>query len=376
MTDSAIRDRARTGAALPLAMAFLTVCSLLLMGLFDLAVISREKVRLQIAADMAVLSALNASAESLNAVAVGNRAILACDALSGQANAVVSETTFYRILLEKFSHIAQAIPYGGTYLASMMRRGGRALETLSRRAASLLIPAAEGMKRIVTWEQDAILAFLPARALSAARESVRMNAPASKIHPASQALLIGSHIDRLREIRPLDPSEVRNLIEGTMDRHALSRNWRLKVGGIRFPIRKEGGTAVGERDLTSFDRLKVRVLRPTGWKWKRKISVTSRASDFGFGGCGRILDLTDRKAVFSAVFLLTSPPPSTPFQTSDSLPDLTALSAGRIEYLRDGHPEEAGNLLNPFWRARLIPVAQEETARRLVPRPLLAQVMH
>lgn len=201
-----------SGQALILAVAFLSMGITLFLGIFSLSLAVKEKIRLQLSADLAVLTALNIQANALNAIALGNRAILSNEAMVAQTNALVSEATFYRKLIEGFSRILRFIPSSGPILGELLSRGGRALEMLARRGASILTPYALTGNRLMEMERELILKTLPLISLKGARDVTAGNFPRATISAPSQALLAKQAYNLCNLITPLDETEMRRIL--------------------------------------------------------------------------------------------------------------------------------------------------------------------
>ena len=366
----------RTGQAMVLGIVFLSIGVILLLGLFRLSLAVRDKIRLQLSADLALKSALNVEANGLNAIALANRAMLSDDALSAQVNALVSETTFYRRLLDGFCRIIRFIPGGGLAFSAALGRGGKAMEALARKGARILIPAARIHRTIIGSEQRMIRASLPFVSLKAAGKSVSENFPGALIPSISQALLLRQARSVSSSMAPPPGTDTTRIIRSTLNSHTLRRNWRIGFGAISLPIKKRGGGSVLPNDFTAFDKLKVRTFRRFHWTWKTVLSTASRSSRFGYRSHGRTLNISDGKFTPGLTLLMESRPPRFSEGLSGYENKLYAVSSGEIYYERPGKPDEAPNLFNPFWRSRLIPVSEETTAHRLIPRPLLKEVRH
>ena len=366
----------RPGQAMVLGIVFLSIGVILLLGLFRLSLVVRDKIRLQLTADLALKSALNAEANGLNAIAMANRAMLSDDALAAQVNTLVSETTFYRRLIDGFGRIIRFIPGGGLAFSVALGRGGRAVEALARRGARILIPVARIHRTVIGSEQRLVRASLPFVTLRAAGLSASENFPGSSISPVSQAFLLKQARSVSSGMAPLPGSDTTRIIRATLNPHTLRRNWRISLGAISLPVKKRGGTWVLPDDFAAFDQLKVKRFRHLHWSWKTVLSSGSRASGFGYRSHSRTLNISRGNFIPGLTLLMESQAPHFSEGLSGYEKKLYAVSSGEIYYERPGKPEERTNLFNPFWRSRLIPVSRETTARHLVPRLILKEIMH
>ncbi len=369
-------SRSMKGQTLVLAIVLLSICSTLMLGLFQVSLAVQEKIRLQLSADMAVLSALNSQANGLNGIAIANRAILANDALAGQLNAMVSESTFYRKLAEKFRKLLRFIPYAGP-VSSFISSGAHAIEKVIRKAASLTLPLAHYSNIALKKSQETVRRLLPFYSLRAARTTLEENFPHARITAPSQALLLRQARSLQKTITILDTREVNILKAKTMDRHTLSRNWRIKLGGLS-PVKKNGGTTITSGDLAATDRLRLKVFRRLRWRWKTVLSIKSRASDFGYQTPADLMSIatSETHSALSLPIMVQAEMPTPlgkgPFKDQK----LRALSAAKLIYRRASRPGEKANLFNPFWKTELIPVASEATAARIIPEIILKEVRH
>jgi hypothetical protein len=159
-----------------------------------------------------------------------------------------------------------------------------------------------------------------------------------------------------------------------MDRRTLKRDWSIKVAGLS-PAEKTGGTTIAPNELVARDKLRMKVFSRLRWRWKTVLLVKSRTSDFGYQTPEELLTVDTSRALSLPILVESQMP--TPFAKSPFKGRMMrALSAGRLVYRRDSRPEEADNLFNPFWKAELMPVASETTARRIIPGIILKEVRH
>jgi len=364
------------GQTMVLAVVLLSLCSTLMLGLFQVSLAVQQKIRLQVSADMAVLSALNTQANGLNSIAMANRAILANDALAGQLNATVSEITFYRKVTDRFKKILQFIPYAGV-VASFISTGIHSMETVVRKVAAFTLPLAHYSNVALRKGQETVRYLLPFYSVKAARTTLKENMPQAQMTVTSEALLLRQARSLQKSFTEVGPEDVNTLKAETMDRHTLKRNWRIKALGFS-PVKKTGGTTITTDDLAARDKLQFKVFRRLRWRWKTVITARSQASDFGYQTPDQLmsLDITDNPSALSFPILVQSDMPSSIVKGPFKEKKLRALSAGRLTYKRGSRPDEAANLFNPFWKAELIPVASEPTAKRIIPAIILKEVRH
>lgn len=364
------------GQVLVLATAFLFLGTTMLMGLFQLSMVVREKINLQLSADMAVLSALNAQANGLNALALGNRAVLANGSLAAQLNALVSETAFYKELIERFRRFLKFVPTVGPVFSQALAAGGNAIHSFARGMAGSLIPAGQVVNRLLETEARLLVHTLPARSLIAARKVTEDNAPDAEIWLPTRLSLLRQARSLARSLSALDGGETRRLLRESMGSRALRRNWRPGIGGISAPVRKTGGTRILAADLGAYDNLQIKARRRLRWRWRTVLAARSKASRFGYRSHGRLLGMSPSGPVFSLTLILKSGVPDLKDDPDGSLPLITAVSAGEVFYRRPGRQEEGPNAMNPFWGARLFPVASDPLAGKVLPAVVLREIRH
>ncbi len=363
------------GQAALLTIVFLSMIIVLTGSLFKISIVVKEKIRLQIASDLALLSALNTQCTSLNAIAIGNRAILAHEAFSAQINAMVSESTFNRKMIESFGRLIRFIPGYGPILASALGKGGRFIEGVIRKAASILIPTASTLNRTINLKGYVIRKTLPVNSLKSAKDSLKITDPGANIIIPSQMQYIRRTVSLAEKIKPVDQKSFNYLIQNTLDRRTKKRNWKIGSGIFSLPIKKSGGTKLKTDDYWSSDVLKIKTFKRLQWKWKAILSASSAASEFNYRRTGEILNFSDDVPKSHTIVLkkkLTSQKQVLPHINVS----LLAVSSGEIYFHRPNRPDEEENLLNPFWFSRLIPVRDEESAKRLVPDVLLREIRH
>ena len=370
------RKRSTRGQTLVLAVVLLSLCSTLMLGLFQVSLAVQEKIRLQLSADMAVLSALSCQANGLNSIALANRAILANDAMAGQLNAMVSESTFYRRLAEKFQKLLQFIPYAGP-VSSFISSGAHTVEKIFRKTASVTLPLTHYSNVALRKGQETVRYLLPFYSLRTARTTLKRNMPLAEMTIPSEVLVLRQARSLQKSITEIEPGTAITLKAKTMDSHTLKRNWRVQLAGMS-PVKKTGGTTITSNDLIARDRLQFKVFRRFRWRWKTVLTSQSRASDFGYETPAQLMsiDNADLGSVLSLPILVQSDMPSFIVNGPFKEKRLLALSAGRLLYRRNSRLDETPNVFNPFWKAELIPVASEPTAKRIIPEIILKEVRH
>ena len=165
------------------------------------------------------------------------------------------------------------------------------------------------------------------------------------------------------------------MVQNTLDHRTKKRNWNIGSGIFSLPIKKSGGTLLKSDDYRSSDVLKIKTFKRLQWKWKTILSASSAASEFNYRRTGKILNFTDNVPKSHTIVLkkkLTSQKQVLPLINTS----LLAVSSGEIYFRRPNRPDEEENLLNPFWFSRLIPVGDEESAKKLVPEVLLSEIRH
>ncbi len=344
--------------------------------LFKLSYCVQEKIQLQIATDLALRSALNTESNFLNSLAIGNRAVLAHEAMTAQANALVSESIFSRKLIDGFSSILKLLPGYGPILAGALAKGGHFVEIALKKISAVLIPAACTLNRILAHERNLMLKELPLAAIKSARDSLKISDPEARIIHPVQIQIIGRIGNLTNRIRYASSEQTQMLVRKTMDAHTINRSWRFGTGILSLPFRKTGGSRVETADHKAFDILKVRRFSLFGKKWKTAISAESSATDFKYRNTSKIFILKDSEIPLTHTLITRKKLPSFLGDKNNKLPTLTAASSGTVYFNRPGKPDEKANLLNPFWHSRLIPVREESSAKKFIPKFILAEVRH
>jgi hypothetical protein len=320
---------------------------------------------------MAVLSVLNHQANSLNSIALANRAILANDALAAQLNALSCESRFYRKFLEKFQQYLKFVPYAGPAL-TFIARGAKSMEIFLNRTASVVLPLCRGSNSILSRSQQLNRALLPLHSLKAAQRSIEENMPGSKMPSPSKMLILSGARKIQKKLKSTPMEKFAPIRRATTDSHTVKRNWRVAVGGIS-PIKKTGGVHMSGNDIQAQDKLRIKVFRRLRWRWKTVLSEKSLTSNYGYRAPDKVVSLdTDKTSEFTLPLALQW---RFPRQGQDEKSFL-ALSAGSLFYHREARPEERPNVFNPFWQTRLIPVASEPTAMKVIPKIVLEEIKH
>jgi len=361
---------------LVMSIVLLGLCATLITGLFRISFTVKEKIRLQVAADNAILSALSVQANALNTIAIGNRAIISNDSFIAGMNATASEISFYRKLAENFSRILRFIPNLGPLMAAGLTRGGRALELTVQRIASFIIPTLSIINRTLHREQNLIIAATPLLTWKVTSKTLEKCAPGSRLSSVSKAILLNKAAAFRKNFTKLDIPESQRLLEETIRGRTISRNWKSKIGGISLPVRKTGGTYFRKDDFHAFDNLRFRVFSRFRWRWKTVLSSNSNASKFGYQGQAALKTISDEYQPISLSIAVHSSKETDKNPLLGTNKTLTAVSAGELYYLRKSRPEENRNLFNPFWKSRLMPVALETSAKKFIPQILLKEVHH
>ena len=366
----------QSGQALVLAIVVLSMGTTLFLALFNISMAVKEKIHLQSSADLAVLTALNIQANALNALAMGNRAILSNEAMAAQANALVSEAAFYRKLIEGFGRILKAVPSTGPILGELLIKGGQALETLARRGAGVLTPYAWTCNALLETERELIRKTLPLVSLKKAVEITAANAPRASISFPAQVQLANQAYNLGKAISPLSEEEMRRILHRTLDPRTLRRNWSFGAGSLPFSVRKRGGSSIPADDFYAWDRLSIQTLKRFRLRWKTVVDTSSRASAFGYRSHKKLMDLNGEDLHLGLTLVLQSNLPPVSSGLTGTKRTFIALSSGELYYRRPDKPSERPNLLNPFWRSRLIPVSSEKTAGRIIPHLFLKEIKH
>jgi hypothetical protein len=365
-----------SGQTLTLAVVTLMICSNMLLALFQISLTVQEKIHLQISTDLALLSALNTQANGLNSIAFANRAILANDALVGQINALVSEASFYKKLVDKFYRLLRFIPYAGP-LSRFLLTSIQMIEKTIRKTASIIFPIAHFSNITLRKGQEGIITLLPIASLQSAKLSLRENMPNSALPLISRTLLLRQARLLKKCIFPTVSKDTASLKAQTMDRHTMKRNWNISAAGIS-PVKKTGGTAITSKDLEARDKLKIKVFNRLRLRWKTFISTVSNATKYAYATPSDFLSLDSTKnpEAFSVSILGKVKMPSLMDVDCFQKKDLMAISAGKITYRRNSKIKEEPNLFNPFWKAELTAIKTEPSAKHLLPELILKEILH
>jgi hypothetical protein len=371
MTDKVSVRSGDKGQVLTLTVLILGLWCTLFLGLFEVSSAVQQKIRLQLTADMAVLSVLNHQANSLNSIALANRAILANDALAAQLNALSCESRFYRKFAEKFQRYLKFVPYAGPAL-TFIARGARSMELFLDRTASIVLPLCRGNNSFLSRSQQFNRTLLPLNSLKVANRSIEENMPGSKILSPSRLLLLSKARQIQKNLKSTSIEKMTSIRRATMDSHTVKRNWRVAVGGIS-PVKKTGGIHIDGDDIQAQDKMRIKVFKRLRWRWKTTLSETNLASKYGYKAPKQIISLD---TVNTSEFTLPVALQWRFSRQGQEEKNFLAVSAGSLFYHRESRPEERPNVLNPFWQTRLIPVASEPTAMKIVPKIFLEEIKH
>jgi hypothetical protein len=372
--DQAIRNQ--KGQILVLSVVFLGLVSILLVGLFHISLAVRQKIRLQISADTVVLSALNCETSALNSIALTNRAILANDALAAQLNALVSESSFYRKLTDRFSRLLRLIPYAGP-IGVFLSKGMKTLEVIINRTASAILPMAYLSNKTLSVTQTGIRRAFPYHTIKAAKNILEINMPEAALTPFSQAILIQQTRSLQNSLVNLDALNMEKIRMETMDDHTRKRNWRISVAGTS-PVKKTGGTKLIDGKPVAWDKMRMKVISGLRLRWKTVLSSKSHAQDFRYHSPEKMTSFLKKEQgpLLSLGITVKSDLTDIPIKLPVQRQKLTAISAGTLVYRRASKPHEIPNTFNPFWTNTLIPVASEPNLKKMIPAFLLREVRH
>jgi hypothetical protein len=101
----------------------------------------------------------------------------------------VSETTFYRRLVEKFKKLLRFIPYAGT-ISGLLATGAHTIEKAMRKAASMALPLARYLNAALRKGQETVRYLIPFYSLKAAASTLEENMPRAQLTVPSKALLL------------------------------------------------------------------------------------------------------------------------------------------------------------------------------------------
>lgn len=399
--QATIRMR-QSGQIAPLALFGVLIAGAVLVTMFNTGQRITEQSQVVNAADAAAYSGAVWTARHLNFMAYSNRAMVANHVAVGHLVSYVSWIRYVHDSIESIDRITQFIPYVGQYVDAVEQLAAGIRDT-TQRAAEFAVPAVDAWNanlRAAQLEAQASLAFENLHGLmqqTAQRwdPAIRINDRAAivKLPGELRAVVEAQLIEQLVRV-PLfverfaagtDHGAIGELIDAGIRTNDDMRRWSAGERGWRenlllAQIRKQGSTSHSQTasaaDWRATDQLQHRTRGLFGWhSWRRIGERPSSASaaefDSSYDGVPHYYNVAgppgDRSLRIAA--LATKPQSQvrtrSQFDLYTDAPMLTAAALARVEFTR---PDEAfarlgvnqreyANLFNPFWEARLAPLA-------------------
>lgn len=401
------------GQASVLGIALCLILISMTLVLYNTGQASTEKSRLVNAADAAAYSSAVHVARNLNYVAYANRAVMANHLAVGHLTAFVSWTGYVAKTLEDLSTYLGWVPYIGQALSYANDLWGEYDEIVEDLAPEIAA-GASGINQVIYVSQleaqlslniisiqslqDTILASYGSTISRAHTSDAADLAQRSAVTALALGNLGNENVELMSFLKwqGYSPDDDDGLMLGMIRKGAAHsvqqgspRNW-LKTSGARdwkvnfSPIdraRKSGSsTATQSNDGLGWeaeDSLSVQVYTMTwkGPKWKTVYSASDSADtdDWDYEGINRYINTADtsptENVAFSTTVIATNRLTSAKLMSlgqdshNKSNDALYSVACGEAYFFRpntmslSGDAEEYANVFNPFWKARLKPVA-------------------
>lgn len=342
---------ARRGQALSAFVVVLAPLTGTALAVMAAARLVADQTRLQAAVDAAAYSAAVLEAETLNEVAVANRALVANLATSGQAVSAVAHLR----TLARAARAAQAVGVAFPPLAPALGAAARTADGAAATAAAaarVTVPLARAASALEVARTRAAILAADARLAGRVAARLRAAAPDARLTRFSASALRTAPLSRA--IRRARPGDVPAVARGSLDAFTAGRRGAPFVGRTFEVARigKRGDTGLGDDGtVRATDSIGVTLVR--GKRFGATVRVD--AAEFGHVAPPRGWRLSAAEgpgAVRVEATLL-----------SVAGRQLTARAAARAVYRRPDRPDEAPDLFGPFWRPRLVPYAATRAVR-------------
>ncbi|MBI2371839.1 MAG: hypothetical protein HYV08_16685 [Deltaproteobacteria bacterium] len=361
----------------PLLLSMLTLV-FAVMSILYVGRATTEKVRMQDALDAAALAGAVWEARALNFAAYANRAMIAHLVTITQLTSLHSHAQFTEEFLEWLSRGAVLIPTLGPIASRLLSVSGKAYRQVALQANRAGVPAAQFMNDRLSQAQALMLRAVQAGLPHIVGQVLAENDPALRLDPAALARVARDTRALGRAVSRGSPEELQGVTWETLDDFSRRRAWRTPRVGLLPYLEKDGGSALTAQEIRAWDHL---FLWHPGWsrlklRWQRTplIQKEARATAFGYRGIPTFLTLAEPMRDRPSVTLAASRALEHVVQlnaTGWEIPGLRgrrAVVQARAEVVyRRPDRDEPPNLYNPFWEARLAPIA-----RPRIPRPTQA----
>ncbi|MBL8265738.1 MAG: hypothetical protein JNL55_05130 [Steroidobacter sp.] len=377
--------------------------SAVLVAMFNIGQKVTERSQVANAADAAAYSGAVWTARHLNFIAYSNRAMIANHLAVGHFVSYVSWVRYINDSLEAIDRVTQWIPYVGQYV-DMAEQISAEVRDATEQAADIAVPAIDAWNtniRAAQAEAQASLAFRNVQnlmeqtgqtydrhilinnraALSRLPEELRALLEAQLM---TQSAAVPTFIQRYGAGR--DDNSLQQLVNASLTGNADLRRWIAGERGWRdnllaVQLRKRGATAMSQTangaDWRAEDQLQFRTRGLLGWhNWQRigdrVSSATAREFDSDYSGVAAYYNVAGQPSDASLRIAAIATKSQSRVATADLLGlrssdhPLAVASVARVEFRRPRGPafaaigerrHEYANLFNPFWEAKLAPIA-------------------
>ncbi|HEY0684434.1 MAG TPA: pilus assembly protein TadG-related protein [Steroidobacter sp.] len=391
------------GQIAPVALFGVLISSAVLVVMFNTGQKVTERSHVANAADAAAYSGAVWTARHLNFIAYGNRAMIANHLAVGHFVSYVSWVRYLNDSLAAIDRVTQWIPYVGQYV-DMAEQISAQVRDVTEQSAEIAIPAIDAWNaniRAAQAEAHASLAFRNLQslmsqtglaydphilindrdALSRMPEELRALLEAQLL---TQSAAVPAFIQRYSAGR--DGEALQQLVNASVRGNADLQRWIAGERGWRenllaVQLRKRGTTAHSQTangaDWGAADQLQYRTRGLFGWhSWRRigdRVSTASArefASDYA--GVPALYNVSGQPGDMSLRIAAIATKAQTRVATADLLGmsasdhPLAVTALARVEFRRPRgsafaslgeRRHEYANLFNPFWEAKLAPIA-------------------
>ena len=391
------------GQIAPVALFGVLIASSVLAMMFNTGQKVTERSQVANAADAAAYSGAVWTARHLNFMAYTNRAMIANHAAVGHFISYVSWIRYINDSLEAIDRVTQWIPYVGQYI-DLAQQISAEVRDATEQAAQVAVPVVDAWNANLRAAQAEVQASLALRNLQqlmsqTARtydDDMRINdsdalsrMPAElralfESQMAVQLAAVPTFVQRYTTER--DDHSMRQLLDASLRTNndlqrwvAGERGWRENL--LALQLRKRGSTSMSQTasgsDWRAQDQLQYRTRSLFGWhNWRRigdRVSTASaREFDSDYAGVPGYYNVAGEPGDASLRIGVVATKSQARVATADlmsmtSAPDPLAVAAvARVEFRRPRgsafasigeRQHEYANLFNPFWEAKLAPVA-------------------
>ena len=391
------------GQIAPVALFGVLIASAVLVVMFNTGQKVTERSQVANAADAAAYSGAVWTARHLNFMAYTNRAMIANHAAVGHFVSYVSWVRYINDSLQAIDRVTQWIPYVGQYV-DLAEQISAQVRDATEQAARITVPALDGWNanfRAAQAESQASLALRNLQELMS--QTARTYDPQIHINDSDafsrmpdelRALFEAQMIGQLAAVPTFvqryttgrDNNSMQELVGASLRTNSDLQRWITGERGWRedllaVQLRKRGSTAVSQTpngaDWRAEDQLQFRTRSLFGWNsWRRIGDRVSRANarefDSDYAGVPAYYNVAGqpgapalRIAVIATKAQATVATADLLAMTSSSHP-LAVAALARVEFRRPRgsafasigeRRQEYANLFNPFWEAKLAPVA-------------------